>query len=40
MKEGNDAVTIGSGMSGRVRNVLVQNCKFLGWERGIRLKSM
>ncbi len=40
MKEGHGGVAIGSGMSGGVRNVLVQNCRFLGGERGIRLKSM
>jgi polygalacturonase len=40
MKEGHGGVVIGSAMSGSVRNVLVQNCQFLGGERGIRLKSM
>ncbi len=40
MKDGHGGVAIGSGMSGGVRNVLVQNCRFLGGERGIRLKSM
>lgn len=40
MKEGHGGVAIGSGMSGGVRNVLVQNCRFIGGERGIRMKSM
>ena len=40
MKEGHGGVVIGSGMSGGVRNVYVSDCKFIGGERGIRLKSM
>lgn len=40
MSEGHGAVAIGSGMSGGVRNVHVHDCRFMGGDQGIRLKSM
>ena len=40
MVKGHGAVVIGSGMSGGVRHVRVQDCAFDGTELGIRLKSM
>jgi polygalacturonase len=39
MKQGHGGVTIGSEMSGGVRNVAVSNCVFHGTEKGIRIKS-
>ena len=40
MTKGHGGVVIGSGMSGGVRNVRVQDCVFDGTELGIRLKAM
>jgi polygalacturonase len=40
MSEGHGAVAIGSGMSGGVRNVYVHDCRMIGGDQGIRLKSM
>lgn len=40
MENGHGGVAIGSGTSGDVRNVTVQDCTFKGTDRGIRLKSM
>lgn len=40
MKEGHGGVVIGSAMSGGVRDVVVQNCRMTGGERGIRMKSI
>lgn len=40
MSQGHGAVAIGSGMSGGVRNVYVADCRFVGGDQGIRLKSM
>jgi polygalacturonase len=39
MLKGHGAVTIGSEMSGGVRNVVVSNCVFQGTDNGIRVKS-
>jgi len=39
MHHGHGGVTIGSEMSGGVRNVVVTNCVFVGTDIGIRLKS-
>jgi polygalacturonase len=39
MNHGHGGVTIGSEMSGGVRNVVVTNCVFQSTENGIRLKS-
>jgi polygalacturonase len=37
--EGHGGVTIGSEMSGGVRNMLVQNCTFIGTDIGLRFKT-
>jgi polygalacturonase len=39
MYQGHGGVTIGSEMSGGVRNVTVSNCVFQGTDNGIRIKS-
>jgi hypothetical protein len=40
MSEGHGAISIGSGMSGGVRNLYAHDCRVTGGEQGIRLKSM
>ncbi len=40
MRRGHGGVTVGSDMSGGVRNVTVSNCVFQGTDIGIRLKTM
>ncbi|MEN8192375.1 MAG: glycosyl hydrolase family 28 protein, partial [Bacteroidota bacterium] len=37
--EAHGGIVIGSDMSGDVRNIYAHNCKFIGTDRGIRLKS-
>jgi polygalacturonase len=39
MVHGHGGVVIGSEMSGGVRNVVIDNCVFVGTNRGIRIKS-
>lgn len=39
LERGHGGIVIGSEMSGRVENVVVSNCVFIGTDRGIRLKS-
>ncbi|MFB6119920.1 MAG: glycoside hydrolase family 28 protein [Halobacteriaceae archaeon] len=39
MRRGHGGVTIGSEMSGDVRNVVVSNCVFDGTDRGLRIKT-
>lgn len=40
MKKGHSSITVGSEMSGGVRNVYIQNCSFEGAGQGVRVKSM
>jgi polygalacturonase len=40
MSEGHGAISIGSGMSGGVRNIYAHDCRVTGGDQGIRLKSM
>jgi polygalacturonase len=40
MREGHGAISIGSGMSGGVRNLYAHDCRVTGGDQGIRLKSM
>jgi polygalacturonase len=40
MSEGHGAISIGSGMSGGVRNLYAHDCHVTGGDQGIRLKSM
>jgi polygalacturonase len=40
MHEGHGAISIGSGMSGGVRNLYAHDCRVTGGDHGIRLKSM
>jgi polygalacturonase len=40
MKKGHSSITVGSEMSGGVKNVYVQNCSFLDSDQGVRVKSM
>ena len=40
MSEGHGAISIGSGMSGGVRNLYAHDCRVTGGDHGIRLKSM
>lgn len=39
MEDGHGAVVLGSEMSGSIVNVVVQNCEFVGTDRGIRIKT-
>ncbi len=39
MENGHGAVTLGSEMSGGIRNVLVEDCKFRNTDRGLRIKT-
>lgn len=39
LERGHGGIVIGSEMSGRVENIVVSNCVFIGTDRGIRLKS-
>jgi polygalacturonase len=40
MSEGHGAISIGSGMSGGVRDLYAHDCRVTGGDQGIRLKSM
>lgn len=40
MKEGHGGLVIGSGISGGVRNLYAHDCRLIGTNQGIRLKSM
>lgn len=39
MENGHGAVTLGSEMSGGIKNVLVENCRFRNTDRGLRIKT-
>ncbi len=40
IKKGHSSITVGSEMSGGVRNIYIQNCSFEGSGQGVRVKSM
>ncbi|MCX6762099.1 MAG: glycoside hydrolase family 28 protein [Candidatus Moranbacteria bacterium] len=40
MELGHSSITVGSEMSGGVRNIYIQNCSFEGSGQGVRIKSM
>ena len=39
MQDGHGAVTVGSEMAGGVKNLLVENCRFVYTDRGLRIKT-
>lgn len=40
LKKGHSSITVGSEMSGGVKNIYIQDCSFLDSDQGVRVKSM